>query len=86
MTNEQAGLPPKADLPEPKIKFSRYWVAVGQSEVLNAVAVLSERDLLPSEAKLLLLALGRANNGGHAEFLTGELEQALGRVSKAQAS
>ena len=81
MANELA-VPQKSELPEPKIKFSRYWVAVGQSEVLNAVTALSERDLLPTEAKLLLLALGSANNGGHAEFIAGELQQLLGRVDK----
>lgn len=70
------------DRPEPKIRFNSYWVAIGQDEALNLVATLADHDLITSDTKLLLLAIAKANNSGHANFAPGELQAMMATVNK----
>lgn len=68
--------------PDKKIFFED-WVAVGRDEVTDLVKTLADRDLISSEMKLMLLALGKMNNGGHAVFEPGYLSKQLAVVDKA---
>jgi hypothetical protein len=70
------------DKPEPKIRFNSYWVAIGQDEALNLVATLADHELITSDTKLLLLAIAKANNSGHANFAPGELQAMMATVDK----
>jgi hypothetical protein len=65
-----------------KLNFNKQWVAIGQQEAAALLATLSEHNLLSTEAKLLLLAISRCNNGGHAEFYPKELGELLGKVDR----
>jgi hypothetical protein len=67
--------------PEKKIFFDD-WVAVGSSEVTDLVKQLAERDLISAEMKLMLLALGKMNNSGHAVFDPGYLSKHLATVNR----
>lgn len=66
--------------PDKKIFFDD-WVAVGRDEVIDLVKQLSDRDLISAEMKLMLLALGKMNNGGHAVFEPGYLSKHLATVN-----
>src|SRR5690242_1062782 len=67
--------------PEKKIFFDD-WVAVGRDEVTDLVKQLAERDLISAEMKLMLLALGKMNNSGHAVFDPGYLSKQLATIDK----
>ncbi len=62
----------------PKIHLDGSWIAVDQPRVAK-IAEVNEGGSLSAQSQAILLALGRANNGGHATFKPGELASLLGK-------
>ena len=64
----------------PRIHLGK-WVAVDQ-ERISKIAEVNEGDALASQGRLMLVAIGRANNSGHAIFKPGELAAILGAPAR----